>query len=151
LSWTVALVLAAFLLGIGAIALRVARQARIAAQAADALQALEATARGLERQEQQVKLVEDLLAVRRQTAVMLAELFRLAASEILFESVAFDRSRGEVVVRGSAPMTRQVLGYLGSLERSGHWERVELRSAARRSTSAGARTEFEMALYRGAS
>jgi len=79
---------------------------------------------------------------------MLAELLQRTPEPIRFESVAFERSRMELTVRGSAPTTREVLNFVKQLEQSAGWNRVELRYSSRRSVAAGARTDFEIVLTR---
>jgi len=147
LAFTGMLLLASLLLGMGLLAARISRQAQFTGHAAAALKELEAVTEQVERKDRDIKLIEQCLASRRATADMLAELFRLTSPEVLFESVVFERARGELVVRGSALMTRQVLDYVHSLEQSDQWERVELRYSARRSVAGQMRTDFEIVLY----
>lgn len=79
---------------------------------------------------------------------MLAELFRFTPPAISFESVIFERARGELIVRGTAPTTRDALDYVHALEQSPQWTRVELRYSRRHGGSAGSYVEFEVALQR---
>lgn len=125
------------------------RQERLAARSGEALQQLQATSQQLERQERLIRVIDQVQAARRWTASMLAELFRLTPSEVLFENLQFERARGELLVRGSAPSTRHVLDYIQQLEHSPQWMRVELRYSAQRRGPSGARTDFELLLQGG--
>ncbi len=149
LTFTSVLVLAAVLLGAWVLTMHVSRQERVINQTIKTLKALEAATGKAEHQERDVQLVEELLAARRWTATMLADLVRLTPPEVVFESLVFERARGELTVRGSAPSTRHVLDYIHQLEQSARWDRVELRYSARHGASADARTDFELVLRHG--
>jgi len=146
LAFTGALLLVTLLLGIGLLAVHVNRQAWVVEQAAKALNEVGAVTEQLEWKARTIVLIDTLFASRRRTAAMVAELFGLAAPDILFESLAFERSRGELVVRGSAPTTRQVLDYLQRLDQSDQWDQVELRHTVSHDVSSGTRTDFELVL-----
>ncbi len=150
LTLTGSLLLATCLLGAGLLSVHVNRRQRTAQETLNTLKSHEATTRQLERKERVVHLIERLQASRRLTAAMFGELIRLTPPEVLFENLAFERSRGELVVRGSAQTTRQVLDYIHLLDRSNLWEHVELRYSSRRVTSAGDRTDFEIVLLKHA-
>ncbi len=151
LALTGGLLLSALLLGVGVLSVSIRRQEHVVSHAKHTLKELEAMTKETGRQEHDVNLIDGLLASRRRTATMLAKLFQVTPSDILFESLVFERARGELVVRGSAPATRQVLDYIQQLEQAGVWKRVELRYSARRGTSADARTDFELVLSERAS
>ena len=145
---TLMAVLLAMALGLGTSLLWTAlhRQERLAARGGKTLQQLQATTQQLERQERLTRVIDQVQTARRWVASMLAELFRLTPPEVLFESLQFERSRGELLVRGSAPSTRHVLDYIQQLEQSTRWTRVELRYSAQHRGSAGTRTDFELLL-----
>ena len=147
LAVTGLLLLAALAVGAGLLMVHVRRQKAFVQRVTRALRDLESTTRQTERQEQDVALIEAVVASRRWTAAMLEELVRLTPPEILFESLIFERARGELVVRGSAPTTRHVLDYKALLQQSPNWDRVDLRYSSRRTVSAEARTDFEMVLH----
>ena len=140
------LCLAACWLGVGLLAAQVRRQERVVAQTASVLNQLESLAEQTEQRARNLSLFERVIAGRRVTATMLAELLRLTPTDVDVSRLAFERSRGELVVGGSASTTRQALDYLRQLQRSAQWERVDLRYAARRSTRAQSRTDFELVL-----
>ncbi len=143
---TAVLVLLALLVGAGVLSASVNWQGRMHTQTMRALHKLEATTQQTERQEREIAQIQQLLSTRRWTAAMLAEWLKLTSEDLLFESVVFEGARGELVIRGSASGTRQVLDYLRSLKQSDQWDRVELRYSARRSGAASARTDFEILL-----
>ena len=144
------LLVAALLLGAGLLSASVSRQTHLNTTTIQAVKDLEALTQQTERQEREIAIIQAVQDSRRGTALMLAELFRLTGPEILFESVVFEGSRRELVVRGNAPETRQVLDYLRQLKHSDTWDQVELRYSARRGTTASARTDFEIVLHREA-
>ena len=127
-------------LGAGLLWAQVSRQTRWQTQMAGEVRRVEAVTKQTERQQRNVRAVEQALASRRRTAAMLSELFRLTLPEIQFEQVLLNRAPGELTVRGSAPTTRAVLEYIRALEQAGLWQQVDLRYSARR----GSRTDFEI-------
>lgn len=142
-----ALLVASLLAGAWLLSIHVNRQTRVASQSLHKVKQLETMAKQLEQKEQEIRLVDALLESRRRTAAMLVELFRLTPPETLLESLTFERARGECVVRGSAPTTREVLDYLQRLKQAGPWDRVELRYSARRNIAGVDRTDFEIVLH----
>ena len=144
---TGALLLVTLLLGTGLLAVHVNRKASFAKQVSKTLTESESVTEQLERKSYEINLINGRLESRQRIARMLAELFRLAAPEILFESFVFEHARGEFMIRGSAPTTRQALDYLQRLEQSGQWDRVELRHTVSHRVSSGARTDFEIVLH----
>ena len=149
LTLTCALFLTAVFFGIVLLAVRVRREEQRAQSLRKALHALEAVTGQGERQERDATRINAVVTSRRWMASMLQELFRVTPSEILFENLVFDRARGELVIRGTAPGTREVLAYLHHLEQSKSWTKVELRFSARHNASIEARTDFELVLSRG--
>ena len=143
---TASVLTAACLVGIGLLWVLAHRRERFLAQATAVIKTLETKTAQTERREQQLRLIEHTLRARRQTAQMLEELFRLTPPDVFFEQLLFERPRGELVIRGSAPATRDVLEYLHHLEQSPQWMRVELRYSGRRNAAGPSRTEFEMVL-----
>ena len=149
LTITGGLLATALVLGTAGLWLSAHRQEHRLAQLTQEMRQLESTTRQAGRQEQGIKLAQQLLASRHWMASMLAELFQRTPADVFFEHLAFEQARGVLVVRGNAPTTRDVLDYIRALEQSRRWAQVELRYSARRNTTAGAtRTDFEMALHR---
>jgi len=138
------LVLAALILGVLVLAAAVGRRQRVVARATAAVQELETLTGQTEQYAEDVRLVTEALQTRQWTASMLAEAMRLTPASVIFESVTFERPRGELTLRGSAPATRDVLEYIHQLEQSAYWRRVELRYSARRGGSEEGRTDFEL-------
>lgn len=133
-------------LGVGLLAVQTHRRARDVARLSGALHELAVSAEPVVRQEQSLRLVEQLLASRRETAVMLAELFKTVPADVHLAQLTVDGARGDVVLRGTAPTMQQVLGFLGQLQASPVWSRVELRSSSRHRTQTTSQTEFEFVL-----
>ena len=146
LSLTGILAMAALLLGAVLLSAMVHRQARAVELLTASLKRVESVTKETEHQERAIGTVRRVLESRRRTGLMLAGLFQATPAEIIFESVLFEQPRGELVARGSAATTRQVLDYLHALEQSGRWDRVDLRYSARRNTASGQRTDFEIVL-----
>lgn len=147
LTLTGALVVASLLAGAWLLSIRVTRQTQAAGQTLHQMKQLEVVAKQLEQKEQEIRLVDAILASRRGTAAMLAELFRLTPAETFLESLTFERARGECLVRGSAPTTREVLDYLQHLKQAGPWDRADLRYSSRRNIAGVERTDFEIVLH----
>jgi len=145
------LVLVAWMLGVGLLAVHVRRQERLVAHTTSVVKRLESLTERTEQQARNVHLLERVLASRRGTAAMLAELFRLTPGDIVFEHLTFERSRDELVVGGDAPTGHQVLDYLRQLQQSTQWKHVTLRYSGRRHTRTQRRTDFEIVLQHGAS
>ena len=143
---TAGLFLAALLFGTGVLVNLVSRKNDQTQRTLDTMHHLETMTRHTEEQLRDVRLIEGLLTSRRQLAEALATVMQMTPSEILFETVTFEQSHHEMVVRGSAPATRDVLEYLRTLKQDSHWPRVELRYSARRGSAADARTDFEIVL-----
>ena len=145
-----ALLLMALAMGAGLLSIHVGRQQRLAEETAALVRKLESTTKQTERKARDMKAIDGILTSRWQTAAMLAELLKRTPDPIRFESIGFERPRMELTVRGSAPTTREVLNYVRQLEESQQWKGVELRYSSRRSGAAGARTDFEIVMRRGA-
>lgn len=145
-SFSGVLLLVSLALSAGLLSLQVKRQERIVRQTMAIVKELESTTRQVERKSRDMRAVDTVLHARGQTAAMLAELLQRTPELVRFDSIAFERVRMEVTVRGSAPTTREVLNYVRQLDESTLWDRVELRYSSRRSVSAGARTDFEVAI-----
>lgn len=148
---TGSLLCAVLALGDGLIAGLARRQAHVVAEANGALHQGDRVAGPLLHQEQTLAILEEFLASRRWTRTMVAELFRLTPADVVFEELAFDRTRQELVVRGSTATTAQVMDYLRLLDQSPRWSQAALRHAISRRTAAGVRTDFEILLTRGTS
>jgi len=144
---TGSLLLSTLLVGAGLLSAHVNRQVLINELAVKTMNTLEAMTAETEAQERDIQVINRLLGLRRRLATMLAELFRVTAGQVILENLVFEGERHEFVVRGSASSTRDVLEYLRRLKDTGQWERVELRYSARRSTAAGARTDFEVVFH----
>lgn len=145
---TGSLLFCALLAGAGLLQQSVGRKARFVEQLLGAVKQLERATSKTEHRARNVQLVKQITEARHATATMLAELFRLTPQDVWFDTVLFERSRDELIVRGNAPTTRQVLDYIRTLEQSPHWRRVELRFSARRNSPSGPRTDFEIVLHR---
>lgn len=142
---------AALVLGDGILAGLVRRHARVAAEANNALRQWDPIAGDLLQQEHSVAALEAFLVSRRRTRTAVAELFRLTPADVVFEELAFDRGRQELMVRGSTATTARVMDYLHLLEESGAWSHAALRYAISRRAAAEVRTDFEILLTGGAS
>lgn len=146
---TAALFAAALLCGTGVLVKLVHRTTNETRHLTEVMHQLETLTGRTAQQLDDVRLIERLLTGRRQLAEALAALIQATPPAILFETVTFERARLELVVRGSAPMTRDVLDYLRVLKDDPHWLQAELRYSARRGSSAEALTAFEIALTLG--
>lgn len=151
LSLTGGLALASVVLGLALLGRAIHRREHAARGTVARLHQLDTSTRQLERQATLVQLVENAQTSRYWTAAMLSGLFHVTPADITYQSLTFERPRGELVVRGSAPTTRQVLDYVRQLEQSPQWRRVELRYSRRRTGARGGHVDFEIALRRGAS
>ena len=141
-----ALLIAVLGLGSRILTMDVSQQRRAASQLEHVLKEIGPTAKQLQEKTRATQLVKSLLDDRRQLAVALAGIFRQTPSSIRLEAVTFERSRREVMLRGSAPSTQVVLEYLKVIETVEGIGTVALKYANQRSTSAGDRTDFELML-----
>jgi hypothetical protein len=89
-------------------------------------------------------LVAGILEHRERLGRALAEVFASTPEAVSLEALTFERSRGELVVRGNAVTTVDVLAYIKQLEAIEGVEGVRLRYSTRRSTPDGDRTDFEL-------
>ena len=148
---TGSLLCAALALGDGLLAGLVRRHAHAVAEASEALRQWDTIAGDLLQQEHSVAVLEAFLVSHRRTRTAVAELFRLTPADVVFEELAFDRARQELVVRGSTVTTARVMDYLRLLEQSRAWSHAALRYAISRRAAAEVRTDFEILLTLGAS
>lgn len=148
---TGSLLCAALALGDGLLAGLVRRHAHAAAEANEALRQWDTIAGDLRQQEHSVAVLEAFLVSHRRTRTAVAELFHLTPADVVFEELAFDRARQELMVRGSTATTARVMDYLHLLEESGAWSHAALRYAISRRAAAEVRTDFEILLTGGAS
>jgi Tfp pilus assembly protein PilN len=89
-------------------------------------------------------LVSSLFEDRRRLASALTEIFRTLPPGVTLDSLAFERARSELVLRGSADSTQTVLQIVGQLERLDGVAGVELKYTTRRAGPSGERTDFEL-------
>lgn len=137
------------LCGAGVLVNVVHRQTSQNQQTLGVMKQLEAMTQQTDRQLNDLRLIEGVLVSRRTLAAALTSLVSVTPSEVLFENLTFEQSRHELLVRGSAPTTRDVLEYLRVLKQDDRWQRVELRYSARRGSGADSRTDFEIMLEPG--
>ncbi len=137
------------LCGAGVLVNVVRRQTSQNQQTLEAMKQLEAMTQQTEQQLNDLRLIEGVLVSRRRLAEALTNLVSVTPSEVLFENLTFEQSRRELLVRGNAPTTRDVLEYLRVLKQDDRWQRVELRYSARRGSGAESRTDFEIMLELG--
>jgi Tfp pilus assembly protein PilN len=145
------LLLAVFVFGAGALAALLMRQHRRASALDEAMAVVRPAAERVRRQTKSVQLVDAVLAQRKRLASQLAGLFAQTPQSIVLETLAFERGRQELIVRGQAPSTQAVLEYIQQLEQLDGIESVSLKYSRRRSGSADGATEFEVVCRQAAS
>lgn len=150
LSLVGALLIAVFALGARALTLHVSRQRQTAAQLERVLKELGPTAKQVQEKGRVAQAVASILNDRRQLAAALAGMFRQTPATIRLDTVTFEASRRELIVRGNAPSTQVVLEYRKALEKVAGIESVELKYTSQRATAAGDRTDFELLLLQRA-
>ncbi|MDP3723575.1 MAG: pilus assembly protein PilM [Candidatus Omnitrophota bacterium] len=133
--------------GSALLALQAGRQQRLAAQLDHALAELEPVAKQLKAQHRLAQLVTTVRQNQRQVVAVLADLFRATPAAITLEWLTFERARRELILRGNALTTQDVLGYLKQLEQVAGVGRVELQYTTARVTGAGERTDFQLLLH----
>ena len=110
------------------------------------IQDLAPTAKRAQEHSRAAQLVQTVLADRRRLAKTFAAVFQSTPAGVSLEVLTFERPRREVVVRGRAGSTQDVLAYIGQLEAVEGVAGVELKYSTRRSTPLGERTDFELVL-----
>ena len=143
------LFMAVLALGAGLLALQIARQQRIATQVDRVLEEIEPTAQHIQETARTTRLVTTLMERRRRLAATLAGVFRTTPPTVTLEAVTHEGARGELVLRGSAGSTQDVLGYITALESLEGVRGVHLKYSTRRTTPTGERTDFELVLTTG--
>ncbi len=138
------LVLAAALFGV-----QVLRQRRLAGRLDRVLAEITPTAKRVQEELRAAQLVDAVLQDRRQLAQVIAGVFRATPASIALDVLTFERTRGELTVRGSAGSTQEVLGYIQQLQSLEGIGSAELKFSTRRTTASGERTDFEVALRHG--
>lgn len=133
-------------LGAGLLGVEVARQRRLASQIDRTLVQIEPAAKHTQEKSRSTQLVDSVLDERRRVAGLLSGVFRATPAAVTLEVVNFERGKRELIVRGSAGSTQDVLDYIAQLERLDGVDEVQLKYSTRRSTSAGERTDFELML-----
>lgn len=146
LAATALVFVAVILGGIVGSAVSVRRQERRLAQVHGQVREVDTAARQVAREEAAAALAQQSQERRRRLAGMLATLFQQMPPELSCESLIVEPARGALTMRGTAPSVRVILDYLRALERSGQWQQVALRSAARRAGGGPPRTAFEAVL-----
>ncbi len=130
----------------GLLGLQVVRRQKMAAQLDQVLADLAPTAKQAQEQARTAQLVQTVTANRRQLAKTFAAVFHATPPDISLDVLTFERPRREVVVRGRAGSTQDVITYIAQLEAMEGVERVDLKYSTRRSTPMGERTDFELVL-----
>lgn len=140
------LLLAVLLGGSLVLGLQAVRQREVAEQFDRVVKSAEPRAKRLQEATRSVQTVRALLDERRRLAQLLADVFRVSSQKVSLETLAFERGKRELTLRGSAPSTQAVLGYVQELERLGGVAGVTLKYSAQRAVSTGDRTTFELVL-----
>ncbi len=152
LSVVSALLLGVLVLGAGALTLQVSRHQRLSSQLERVLAEAEPSARRVQEHGRAAEVVASTLEDRRRLARILAEVFRRTPPTVTLDALAFERTRHEVGLRGTASSNQEALEYRKQLEQLDDVSRVELKHTTPRMTLTGERTDFEIILYeRGAS
>jgi hypothetical protein len=140
------LLLTVLALGSWLLSLRVSRQHRLAAQLESVIAEVHPTAKDMQEKSRSHQLVAGILEHRERLGRTLADVFSSTPGSVSLEAVTFERARGELVVRGNAVTTVDVLSYIKQLEQISGIEGVRLRYSTRRSTPSGDRTDFELVM-----
>ncbi len=123
---------------------QVLRQQRMRAQLDEVLTEMDPDAKVIREKTRVAQFIGSILKDRRQFAGLLTGIFQRTVGGATLEVITFDRNRRELTVRGNAPSTQDVLGYIAQLEDLAEVESVELKYSTRRTTAAGERTDFEL-------
>lgn len=140
------LILGVLAVGAGLLSLQAARQHGLASQLETVLSQVQPAAKQAQEKNRANQFVESVMGERRQLAQALASLFGNTPASITLEGLTFERVRKELVVRGSAASTQEVLGYVNQLEQIQGVSSVQLKYSTTRSTAGGNRTDFELAI-----
>ena len=141
-----ALALGVLVLGAAVLGVQLFRERRAAGRLAHVLAEIEPTAKHLQEKTRSAQLVDTVLQRRRLLAEHLSSVLQGLPSNAVLETLAFERGRRELIVRGNADSTQTVLDYIKQLERVKGIGQVQLKYSTRRSTSAGERTDFELVM-----
>jgi Tfp pilus assembly PilM family ATPase len=133
-------------LGSSLLALQLFRQRNMTVQLDQALMDIEPTAKRIQVKSRSAQLVGSMLEGRRRLAMTLSGIFHITPTAVTLEGLTFERAKREVVLRGNAASTQAVLDYIKQLEHLEGVGGVDLKYSTRRSTPAGERTDFELAL-----
>jgi Tfp pilus assembly PilM family ATPase/Tfp pilus assembly protein PilN len=136
-------------LGASLLAIQYSRQDRLAHGLSGVVKEIEPTAKRVQEQSRLVQVVRAITDRRRQLASLLTEVLSKTPSSVTLESVAFERSREELTLRGLAASTQTVLDYLQALKGLDGVREVSLRYSTQRVTSLGERTSFELLVLQG--
>ncbi len=143
------LLLGVLALGAGLLGVQAARQHRFAQQLDRALTEVQPVAKAAQEKSRASQFVASVLTERRQLGRTLVEIFGATPPPVTLEELTFERSRREVVVRGSAASPKDVLDYQSQLERLSGVKDVQLKYSTLRSTPSGDRTDFEVVVQQG--
>ncbi|MBI4341699.1 MAG: pilus assembly protein PilM [Candidatus Omnitrophica bacterium] len=138
------LLLGVLAMGAGLLGLQAARQHQFAQRLDLALTTVQPVAKQAQEKNRLHQFVASVLEDRRQLGRMLVDVFGATPATVTLEGFAFERTRREVVVRGSAASAKDVLDYQSRLERLGGVTAVQLKYSTLRTTPSGDRTDFEM-------
>lgn len=138
------LAFAAVALGAALLSLRVARQRQLAAHFEKIITELEPVTRQVKAKQSVVQLVSGVVWQRHQLAGLLAGILRLTPEAVSLEALTFEEGKRQLLLRGRAPSTEQILAYLKVLEQLDGVAEVRLQHSTRRSTPGGERADFEL-------
>lgn len=110
------------------------------------IQEVEPLTRQVKARAQVTQLVGAVLEHRRRMAALLGGVFSMTPGAVALEGLTFERSRNELVLRGQAPSTQQVLAYIQALKGLERVEEVRLKYSTAHRSSAGERINFELAM-----
>lgn len=141
-----ALIFGVLVLGVGLLGVQIAREQQVASRVDQALSQVEPKAKRIQDALRVSRLVASVLDHRRRLATVLSGVLSVTPASVSLDVVTFERSKREVVVRGNASSTQDVLDYVKQLEAVEGVGSVRLKYSTRRSSPSGERTDFEVVL-----
>lgn len=125
---------------------QVSRQHAQTMELEQALAEAEPTAKAVRERMRVTERIHGLLAARQRTAGLLAGVFQHSLPGVTLEAMTFDQARRELVLRGSAHTTQDVLAYIKELNALDAVGDVQLKYSTRRTGPSGERTDFEISI-----
>lgn len=146
LALVASLTAVAFVLGIAILGFRVQTRGQHLSQLDQAIERMTPQARELRNMRKQSRMIRQLVGERYELTNLIGTIFQATPGSVNLEALDYQRKRHQISIRGHAPTTQAVLGFISALETLERVADVRLKYSTQRRTTQGELIDFELSV-----